>query len=198
MPQTHVTASLIPEDSIFYILKPECSSRIEHSIQSHHIPGTGAVCPFCPASSCALKREGTPPSLPASLPHRPRILTAPQPHCLQMAFRAWAAWLEKDLASSCPSVSCIYPFGVSSSLSPRLLHLRPSEVHWDAPQRINDSTVGEVGEEKHFTARGKAGAITKKLESDRLGLAGGVLEGRWAAPGVTSPASRARRVTPSR
>lgn len=100
--------------------------------------------------------------------------------------------------SSCPSVSCIYTFGVCSSLSPRLLHLRPSEVHWDAPQRINDSTVEEVAEEKHFTAKGKAGAITKKLESERLGVAGGVLEGGWAAPGVTSPASRARRVTPSR
>lgn len=131
MTQTHVTASLIPEDSIFYILKSECNSRIEHPVQSHHIPGTGAVCQVCPASlpelslsrglnplHCQLTSYTDPES---SLPHNP--------HWLWMAVCAWAAALpEKDLASSCPSVSCIYAFGVSSSLGSRLLHLRPSEV----------------------------------------------------------------------
>ena len=130
MTQTRVTASLIPGDSIFYILKSECNSRIEHSVQSHHIPGIGAVYQVCPASLPALSRErAQPPSLPANLLHRPRTLTAPQPAWLQMAVCAWAALPEKDLASSCPSVSCIYTFGISSSLGPRLLHLRLSEVH---------------------------------------------------------------------
>lgn len=58
--------------------------------------------------------------------------------------------------------------------------------------------VEEVGEEKHFMAKGKGGAMIKKLEREHLGVAGGVLEGGPAAPGVTSPASRARRVAPSR
>lgn len=123
MTQTRVTASLIPEDSIFYILKSECNSRIEHSVQSHHIPGRLSLPELSLSRGlnplhCQLTSYTDPES---SLPHNP--------HWLWMAVCAWAAALpEKDLASSCPSVSCIYAFGVSSSLGSRLLHLRPSEV----------------------------------------------------------------------
>ena len=190
MTRTRVTASLIPGDSIFYILKSECNSRIEHSVQSHHIPGIGAVCQACPASPSALSRQrAQPTSLPANLLHRPRILTVPQPPWLQMAVCAWAALPEKDLASSCPSVSCIYILVFPLPQVPACSTSGSQRFIRDAPRGINDSVVEEVGGEKHFVDKRKAGATIKKLEREHLGVAGGVmssqawLEGSWKVGG---------------
>lgn len=51
---------------------------------------------------------------------------------------------------------------------------------------MNGSVLEEMGEEEHFTAKGKAGAQVKELETEFLGVAGGVLDGGQATPDVTS------------
>ena len=55
----------------------------------------------------------------------------------------------------------------------------------------------EVGEEKHFMAKGKAGAKIKKLESELPGVAGGVLDGGQATPDVTFPDTENSKGSPS-
>ena len=146
-------------------------------------------------------QQPTPPLLPARLLPRSQNPHRPTPQPLVSDGILWRGQSYFRRTSPLPAHLWV-AFALLVFLLPRVPDCSssgPQRFGRDGAQRMNGSVFEEMGEEEHFMAKGKVGAKVKKLETEFLGVAGGVLDPHlWVGNIRCNFPRRALRVSPSR